>query len=139
MILSNFEQTSAISQLCKEILASNENIYFVSSINKNGKVIELEFRNDRIISNMTKQQREMFFMQRTLQTSLTMEFDGIIGPLNFITLHRETFLELLFPYSQGIIFVTCDLNVIPRYIAKKILFILQDFEWNIKNIVSEYV
>ena len=77
----------------------------------------------------------MFFMQRTLQTSLSTEFDDLIGPLNFITLQRETLLEFLFPYSQGIIFVLSDLDVVSRFLAKKISFILRDFDLRAKDFI----
>lgn len=135
MMSSNLERNSAITRLCKEILASDERIYFVTSLNKNGKAIEPQFRNDRIFSKMNRQETEMFFMQRTLQTSLSMEFNDLIGHLDFIILQRETLLEFIFPYSQGSIFVLSDLDVISRYIAKKITFILRDFDWSIKDLV----
>ena len=135
MISSNLERNSAISRLCKEILASDERIYFVTSLNKNGKAIEPQFRNDRIFTKMTRQETEMFFMQRTLQTSLSMEFNDLIGPLDFIILQRETLLEFIFPYSQGAIFVLSDLDVVSRYLAKKISFLLRDFDWSVKDLL----
>lgn len=132
---SSLERNSAIVRLCKDILASNECIFFVSSLNKNGKAIESQFRNDRIFQKMTKQETEMFFMQRTLQTSLSREFDDLLGPLNFITVQRETFLEFLFPYSEGLLLVIAELEVIHRFLAKKISFIIKDFEWRKKEFV----
>lgn len=126
---SNFEQNLGITRLCEDILASNERIFFVSSLNKNGRAIESKFRNDRIIKKMSKTEIEMFYMQRTLQTSLSKEFDDLFGPLNSIIVQRETFLELIFPYSEGLMLIICDLDVIPNYLAKKILFMLRDFDW----------
>jgi hypothetical protein len=133
MISSDFKQSLTISRLCEDILESNEQIFFVSSINYNGRVFESKFRNDSILTKMSKSETEMFFMQRTLQTSLSKEFDDIVGPLNFITVQRETFLELIFPYTKGLILVVCDLDVIPNYLAKRILFVLRDFDWASKN------
>ena len=134
MMSHNLERSLAISRLCEDILASNDRIFFVSSLNKNGRAIESKFRNDRIITKMSKPEIEMFFMQRSLQTSLSKEFDDIVSPLNFITVHRETLIELIFPYSEGYILVECDLEVIPSYLAKKILFVLRDFDWKLKDI-----
>ena len=133
MMSSNLERNLAISRLCEEILISNDHIYFVSSVTKSGKVIESKFRNDRIIKNMSKEEYAMFFLQKTLQTSLSMEFNSLIGPLDFITVQRENLLELIFPYSAGNILVVCDLDVIPRYLAKKISFVLRDFDWRLKS------
>ena len=131
---SNLEQNSAISRLCKDILSSNECIFFVSSLNNHGRVIESQFRNDRIFKKMTPQETEMFFMQRTLQTSLSREFDDLIGPLDFITVQRETFLEFIFPYSEGLLLIVAELDVIHRFLAKKISFIIQDFEWKKRSL-----
>ncbi|MCA9828214.1 MAG: hypothetical protein KC444_07485 [Nitrosopumilus sp.] len=137
MISSNIEQNLAISRLCADILASNERILFVSFLNKNGNVIELKFRHDGIITKMSKAETEMFFMQRTLQMSLGKEFDHLVSPLNYIAVNREILLELIFPYSKGLILVACDLDVIPYYLAKKILFILRNFDWGIPSFVYE--
>lgn len=136
-MISKFERNLAISNLCKEILFSNGNIYFVTSLNKNGKAIELELRNDRIMKNLSKQEIEMLFMQRTLQNSLGKEFDESIGSLNYIILQRETMLEFIFPYSEGIMLVVCSSDVIPNLLAKKISFILRDFDWHIQTPINK--
>ncbi len=132
---SNLERNQAILRLCQDILASDERIFFVSSLNKNGKSTESQFRNDRIITKMSKQEVEMFFMQRSLQTSLSREFDDLIGPLNYISVQRETLLEFIFPYLEGQILVLCDLDVVPNYIAKKISFLIRDFDWRLKELI----
>ena len=134
---SNLERKTNISQLCKEIIASNEHIYFVASINKKGKAVESEIRDDRIITNLSKQESEMLFMQRVLQTTLGMELNEVMGPMNSITIQRETLLEIIFPYSKGILFVICDLEVIPRFLSKKISFMVRDFEWRLNTILCE--
>ena len=133
MMSSNLERSLAISHLLKEIISSNDHIHFASSITKNGKALESELRNDRIITNMTKQETEMLYMQRTLQVSLGKEFDDVIGPMDSITIQRETLLEFIFPYSEGIILVMSDLGVIPRFLSKKISLMLRDFEWRLKT------
>lgn len=137
MMSSNLERSKAISHLCDHILNSNESIFFVASLNKNGKAIEFKLCNDRIITKMKKQEVEMLFMQRSLQISLGMEFDDLIGPLNNITIQRETLLEFIFPYSEGTMLVMCDLGVISGFLSKKILFILRDFEWRKKFPIVE--
>ena len=132
---SNLERNLAISRLCKDIMSTNEKIHSVISLNKNGRVIKSEFSYDQIISKMSKSETEMLYMQRTLQTSLSMEFDDLLGPLNYMVFERETMFEFIFPFSEGVLFVTCDLDIIPRYISKKILFILNDFDWRSKNLI----
>jgi hypothetical protein len=134
---SNLERSKSISILCDEILTSNENIFFVASLNKNGKAIDYKLRNDRLITKMKRQETEMLFMQRSLQISLGMEFDDIMGPLNSILIQRETLLEFIFPYSEGTILVMSDLGVIPSFLSKKISFILRNFDWEIQTTICE--
>ena len=134
---SNLERNLAISRLCKDIMSTNEKIHSVISLNKNGRVIKSEFSYDQIISKMSKSETEMLYMQRTLQTSLSMEFDDLLGPLNYMVFERETMFEFIFPFSEGVLFVTCDLDIIPRYLSKKILFILNDFDWRSKNLICK--
>lgn len=78
MMSSNIEQNLAISRLCENILTSNGR--FVSLLNKNS-ITKFNFHDDRIIIQMSKSKVEIFFMQRALQTSLSKEFDDLVGPL----------------------------------------------------------
>ena len=133
MHTSNLEQSLELTRLCQDILASNDRIYFGSTINKNGKYTESKFRNDRIIRNLTPQEIEMLYMQRTLQSSLIKEFDDVLGPLDLITIQRETLLEFIFPFSNGIVLVMADLDVVSRYLAKTISFLIRDFEYRITD------
>ena len=133
MVISSIELHTAISCLCQDVLSSNEHISFVCALNKKGRVIEAKLKHDRVVGMLSKQQIEMLYMQRTLQTSLCMEFDDVMGSLNYITLHRETFFEFIFPYSEGVFFMIADLDVLPHYLGKKIMFMLRDFDWRIKN------
>ena len=133
MYNTNLKQNLELTRLCQDILASNDRIYFVSTINRNGKSTESKFRNDRIIKNMTLQETEMLYMQRVLQYSLNREFDDVLGPLDNITIQRETLLEFIFPFSEGIVLVMSDLDVISRYLAKTISFLIRDFEFRLKD------
>ena len=88
MLTSNLERSLAVSHLCDNILASNDSIFSVFSVNKNGKATECKFRNDGIIKNMTKHETEVFFMQKSLQASMSMELDNSLSPLYFIIIQR---------------------------------------------------
>ena len=121
MLTSDLQKSLAISHLCDEILASNDSIFSVSSVNKHGRVIECKFRNDGVIKKMTKHETEVFFMQKSLQVSMSMELDDSLSPLDFIIIRRQTLLEFIFPYSQGLLVVVSTLNIVLRYLAKKFL------------------
>ncbi len=133
MQTQNLERSLELTRLCQDILASNDRIYFVTVINKNGRPTESKFRNERIITKFKSQEIEMLYMQRKLQSSLTKEFDDLLGPLDFITIQRETLLEFLFPLSNGIVLVMADLDVVSRYLARTISFIIRDFEWRLQG------
>ncbi len=129
----NLERSLELTKPCQDILASNDRIYFVTAINKNGRLTESKFRNERIITKLKSQEIEMSYMQRSLQSSLTKEFDDLLGPLDSITIQRETLFEFIFPLSNGIVLVMADLDVVSRYLAKTISFIIRDFEWRFRD------
>jgi hypothetical protein len=56
-----------------------------------------------------------------------------LGPLDFITIQRETLLEFVFPFSNGIVFVMADLDVVSRYLAKTISFLIRDSEYRFND------
>ena len=62
MMSSSLERSKSIIRLCDEILTSNESLFFVAYLNKNGKAIDSKLRNDRIITKMTRQEIEMLFI-----------------------------------------------------------------------------
>jgi len=133
MQISNLERSLELTRLCQDILTSNDRIYFVTVINKNGKLTEFKFRNERIFTKLNSQEIETLYIQRTLQSALTRDFDDSLGSLDFITIQRETLLEFIFPLSNGIVFVISDLEVVSRYLAKTISFIIRDFECRLQD------
>ena len=136
MLTTDLQRSLAVSHLYDEVLASSDSIFSVSVVNKNGRVTECKSCNDRIIKNMTKHETEVFFMQKSLQASMSMELDDSLGPLDFIIIQRETLLELIFPYSQGLLVIVSTLNVVPRYLAKKISFELRNFNYLLQSAQS---
>jgi len=136
MQTSNLERSLELTRLCQDILTSNDRIYFVTVINKNGRSTESKFRNERIITKLKSHEIETLYIQRALQSALTRDFDDSLGSLDFITIQRETLLEFIFPLSNGIVFVMADLEVVSRYLAKTISFIIRDFEWRFRDSCS---
>lgn len=130
-------ERSLVANLCQDILFSSEEIHFVSVINKNGRKIEIKIRNDRVIKDLTPQELDMFYMQRSLQASMSQEFDNRIDFLRYVILNRGSKLELVFPFSLGIVVVMTEPNIIPNiipnYLAKKISFIIQEFDSGISD------
>lgn len=121
------ERSLEVTKLCQDVF-SYDHVLFVAAINKNGRIIDSKFRNDRTITNLSRQEIEMYFMQRTLLVSLAREFDYKIEPLEHIIIERDTITEFLFPFQNGTLIVVSDSNIIPRYLAKKISLIISLME-----------
>ncbi len=109
----SFEQTKPFSKLCKDIISTDDKIAFVSIINKNGRLIESECGSSSTIENLSSNELEMLFMQRTLQTSMIRDLDDKLGKFNIALIHRESFTECVFTFYGGVILVilrSCDEN-----------------------------
>ena len=69
------ERSLEISTLCQKIISLHSQILCVSAVNKNGRIIDSKLRDDSSTTNLSGQELEMLYMQRTLQTSMNKEFD----------------------------------------------------------------
>jgi hypothetical protein len=104
----SFEQIKTVSKFCKEILSQNKRAMFVCALNKNGRVIDMEKKDDSVLSTLSKHESEIVFMQRILQASMMKDLDEKLGKLRFATIEREYFTEYLFPFHDGAILVFFD-------------------------------
>lgn len=121
MFPTNLGRGLEISKLCQDVLAANPQLFFVALVNKNGGVIESKFCNDGWITDLSSQEKEMFFMQRSLQIALGREFDEKIGHLDHIMIERKDFLEFLFPCGKDLIFLVTEKEIVSRSLLKKFL------------------
>lgn len=104
----SFEQTKPFSKLCKDIVSIDSKIAFVSIINKNGRLIESECGSSNTIENLSSNELEMLFMQRTLQTSMIRDLDDKLSKFNIALIHRESFTECVFTFYGGVMLVILD-------------------------------
>lgn len=122
------ERSLEITKLCQDIF-SYDHVFFVAAINKNGRIIDSKFRNDRAFTNLSSQELEMYFMQRTLQMSLSREFDTKTFPLEYIVIERDPVVEFLFPFQNGVLIVLSKSEIIPRFLARKISFMIKSVDF----------
>lgn len=115
----NFEQIRRVSDFCKTILAQDEHVLFICAINKNGRIIDMEKRNDCILSILSKHESEIVFMQRILQVSMMRDLDDKLGKLSIAILERQYFTECLIPFYDGTVLAFFDKSDV-RESAKKI-------------------
>jgi len=56
------------------------------------------------------------------------EFDGKLGHLYYTLICRESALEFIFPFYDGVIFVSLDKDISIQNVSKKILELIAKFE-----------
>ena len=125
MTLQNLERGLDISKMCQDILSMHTKTRCSSFINKNGRIIESRFRDDSNSIPLTEQELEMLYMQCKLQSSMNGEFDGKLGSLNYTLICRESTLDFIFPFYDGVIFVSMDKDIPIHDMSDKILKLVQ--------------
>ncbi len=116
----SFEQTKPFTRLCKDIISIDNKIAFVSIINKNGRLIESEYGSNDIIENLSSNELEMLFMQRTLQISMVQDLDDKLSRFRIALIQRESFTECIFSIYGGLILVILNSYTENNEIIKKI-------------------
>lgn len=111
----SFEQIKLISEFCRTVLSENSHVLFVCAINKNGRVIDMEKKDNSVLLSLSKHESEIVFMQRILQASMMKDLDDKLGKLRFASIEREYFTECLFPFNDGAILVFFDSSDIREY------------------------
>ena len=128
MKITSLEQSLGISNMCQDILAIGPKIHFSGYINRNGRIVESKLCDDGLITGFTDQELEMRYMQCKLQSSMNKEFEDKLGHLDYILICRESTLEFIFPFYEGVIFVITD-KEIPIQSSKKILELITVFRF----------
>ncbi len=72
----------------------------------------------------------MLYTQCKLQSSMNMEFEDKLGYLSYTLICRESTLEFIFPFYDGIIFVSLDRDISIQNISKKISELILKFEFD---------
>lgn len=124
----SFEQTKPFSKLCKDIISLNDKISFVSIINKNGRLVESECSSNGIIENLSRNELEMLFIQRTLQTSMIQDLDDKLGKFNIALIQRESFTECVFSFYGGVILIILNSYGENEAVIRKISELLNKIE-----------
>jgi len=121
-----------ISNLCQDILFVHPMTRCSSFINGNGRITESKFRDDRNITGLTRQELETLYMQCKLQSSMNKEFDEKLGHLSYTLIRRESTLNFLFPFFNGVIFVIMDNEISIQNIVNKISELIIKYEFDLE-------
>lgn len=130
----SFEQIKMISGFCKNVIAQDEYVLFIYAINKNGRIIDMEKRDDSVLSALSKHESEIVFMQRILQVSMIRDLDEKLGKLSIAILERQYFTECLIPFYDGAVLIFFDSQDI-RESAKKISQQVQSLDLQAPKII----
>lgn len=117
---------ASLYELCDSILSINKNIQSVSVINKMGRLVEDNSRPE-FTKKFPDNMNEHLLMQCVLQISMGRDFDEYYGPINYHISERANLTLLTFPVDENVILVTCNKNVSPITLAKKIAATISDY------------
>lgn len=126
------EQIGVVSEFCKAVISQNYNVVFVCAINKNGRIIDMERKDNPELFSLTKHESEIVFMQRILQISMMRDLDEKLGRLSFAIMERDQFTECLFPFHDGAVIVFFDTTDVREH-AAKIVSEIQNLDKKIKT------
>jgi hypothetical protein len=93
-------------------------IEFAGFINKQGRVIDYMCKNE---INLSKEQKEMFFMMTSLNLSMQRDYDDNLGTVQYTITERENSKIVSIPAPFGSIMLVMNKKVRPSLLAKKIL------------------
>jgi len=127
----SFEQSKLVSKFCKDVLLLDDQVVFVSVISRHGRQIDSIVRGDSSFNDLTKHELEQVYMQRMLQTQMIKDFDDKLSKLTVAILERESCIEGIFPFYDGVLLVV--FNSHPQILdsVKKISKSINEFNFEI--------
>jgi predicted regulator of Ras-like GTPase activity (Roadblock/LC7/MglB family) len=93
-------------------------VEFAGIIDKRGRVIDHVCKNE---INLSKEQKEMFFMSTTLNLSMQSDYDDNFGSVQYTITERENSKIVSIPAPMGSIILVTDKKVRVSLIVKKIV------------------
>ena len=93
-------------------------VEFAGFINKRGRVIDYVCKNE---INLSKEQKEMFFMMTSLNLSMQRDYDDNLGTVQYTVTERENSKIVSIPAPFGSIMLVMNKKIRPSLLAKKIL------------------
>ena len=96
-----------LDSLIKEIGKLHKMIRFVAIINKNGKIIKSEMR-DEVPSLLKTKNEEKFCQDVTVRRKMREEFDKTLGRVRFVNVERENISQIVMYAKTKSFFVTVE-------------------------------
>ena len=100
-------QKNDLDSLIKKIGKLHKMIRFVAIINKNGKIIKSEMR-DEVPSLLKTKNEEKFCQDVSVRRKMREEFDKSLGKVRFVNVERENISQIVMYAKTKSLFVTVE-------------------------------
>ena len=101
------DKKNELDSLIKKIGKLHKMIRFVAIINKNGKIIKSEMR-DEVPSLLKTKNEEKFCQDVTVRRKMREEFDKTLGKVRFVNVERENISQIVMYAKTKSLFVTVE-------------------------------
>ena len=96
-----------LDSIIQKIGKLNKKIRFVAIINKNGKLLKTEMR-DEVPSLLKNKNEEKFCQDVTTRRKMREEFDKTLGKVRFVNVERENISQIVMYAKTKSLFVTVE-------------------------------
>jgi hypothetical protein len=100
-------EKNELDSLIKKIGKLHKMIRFVAIINKDGKIIKSEMR-DEVPSLLRTKNEEIFCQDVTIRRKMREEFDKTLGKVRFVNVERENISQIVMYAKTKSLFVTVE-------------------------------
>ena len=100
-------KTNNLDMLIQKIGKLNKKIRFVAIIDKNGKILKTEMR-DEVPSLLKTKNEEKFCQDVTIRRKMREEFDKSLGKVRFVNVERENISQIVMYAKTKSLFVTVE-------------------------------
>jgi hypothetical protein len=100
-------KTNNLDMLIQKIGKLHKKIRFVAIIDKNGKVLKTEMR-DEVPSLLKTKNEEKFCQDVTIRRKMREEFDKSLGKVRFVNVERENISQIVMYAKTKSLFVTVE-------------------------------
>ena len=96
-----------LDSIIQKIGKLNKKIRFVAIINKNGKILKTEMR-DEVLSLLKNKNEEKFCQDVTIRRKMREEFDKTLGKVRFVNVERENISQIVMYAKTKSLFITIE-------------------------------
>ena len=100
-------EKNELDSLIKKIGKMHKMIRFVAIINKNGKILKTEMR-DEVPSLLKTKNEEKFCQDVTVRRKMREEFDKTLGKVRFVNVERENISQIVMYAKTKSLFITVE-------------------------------